>query len=678
MKKLGFILSFTVLVLMMALFIAHPSRSSAAFNANNLIDDSVFANSGAMNASQIDSLLNSYPGSCISSNNGFITPDPQGWSDSSSSFVFGGNVSAGKAIYDAAQNYHLNPQVILATLQKEQSLVTGGAGCHQNTPDPASATPMTNQCGSGTRNCTLACQYAGGCVNIAMGYGCPSYCDSKYEGFSKQIIWAAWVLRFAQERSQGIFGYAGQDPGDENIPYTGPTTQGCKQLVAGGSPVCSDGKYTLADSSTVTITNGATASLYRYTPFQSGNQNFDTIFTNWFGAPYANANDYSFVTSSATALHYNPGQTGSVTIVLQNTGYNTWYSDHNLPAGKNSTRLATIGYQNSPFINPDVSSLYTQNQVLMTPDTVAPGENATFTFNVSAPYRVMSWQHRLVPIVNGVFLKDVGINAVLYSDTPAWNPTSSTVDTQNLLPNQQSHAHFEVQNNSASTWYSDDNLPAGKQPTRLATVGYQDTPFADTSDPNWLGTHNQIKLNEASVAPGQTATFDAWFIAPVRSSTTNNSFHFILIVGGVFTQDKGLVFNFSTPAANLTFTGMSATNPPANMSTGQTAAVTFTAKNTGNVVWQDELYNGGAHSLRLIMTHPLYRTSAFYNSSDSNWLSVGQVKMPTGTVWPGQTVTFSWTWKAPAQTGTYHDQFQLAIGGLFYPDYGSTFNTTVQ
>ena len=295
------------------------SPALAAFNQNNLMSDSIFENSSAMSASSIDSFLNSFPSSCISSNNGFTTPDPQGWNTNTNSYSFGGNVTAGKAIYDAAANYHLNPQVLLATLQKEQSLVSGSAGCHPNTPDPSSATPMTNQCGSGTRNCTLACPYSGGCMTIAVGYGCPSYCDSQYEGFSKQIIWAAWVFRFAQERSQGIFGYPGQDPGDENITYTGPTPAGCIQRVSGGPSVCSDGTYTLADGTNVTISSGATASLYRYTPFISGNQSFVSIFESWFGPTTSLINYLTMRNISQPDTTPALGQTVTYTFSLTNT-----------------------------------------------------------------------------------------------------------------------------------------------------------------------------------------------------------------------------------------------------------------------------------------------------------------------------------------------------------------------
>src|SRR5579883_3127206 len=115
---------------------AQGGASALTANYNNVIDDAVFDNANSMDANQIDTFLNSFPSSCISPNNGFTSPDPTGYNPSQG-FLFGGNVSAGKVIYDASQAYGINPQVILATLQKEQSLVTGSAGCYPNNPNPA-------------------------------------------------------------------------------------------------------------------------------------------------------------------------------------------------------------------------------------------------------------------------------------------------------------------------------------------------------------------------------------------------------------------------------------------------------------------------------------------------------------------------------------------------------------
>lgn len=122
----------------------------------------------------------------------------------------------------------VSPRVILATLQKEQSLITGP-------PD---------------------LDYA---LTRAMGYQCPdsSGCSPKYWGFTMQVEWGAWQLRYNYERSQG-------NGLDFQVGQTMPNV---------------DGKYD------VTFLNAATASLYRYTPHVfNGNFNFYNLFNGWFTA----------------------------------------------------------------------------------------------------------------------------------------------------------------------------------------------------------------------------------------------------------------------------------------------------------------------------------------------------------------------------------------------------------
>ncbi len=138
---------------------------------------------------------------------------------------------ASRIIKQAAEWYGLNPQVILATLQKEQSLVTN--------PSPP--------------------QWA---LDWAMGYGCPdsSPCAS-YPGFAVQVDWGAWQLRWNMDLANSH---------DSRVsPYT-------------------TGNTVTIDDTPVYLGNGATASLYRYTPHFHGNQNFALFFEEWFSIPLFN------------------------------------------------------------------------------------------------------------------------------------------------------------------------------------------------------------------------------------------------------------------------------------------------------------------------------------------------------------------------------------------------------
>lgn len=300
-------LSILVLLILAAPVVAllNSSRASATFNQNNIIDDSVFSNSGSMTAAQIDSFLNNFPSSCISSKNSFSSPEPVGYTPSGG-YIYGSNVSAGTIIYDLAKVYSINPQVFLATLQKEQSLVSGEAGCHPNTPDPAN-TFQCNLWGTGNIPCTSACPYAGGCIPIALGNNCPGNCQASTEGFSKQLTTAAWKLKYWQQRSEGNVNWNVQvrdfphpgnvwdnsddvTSGSSTFCYSGlRMTEGYYQLCPNGSFATYDGlsnvkQYSGGPTVTVHLDNGATAALYNWTPFLSGNQNFVSIFEGWFGS----------------------------------------------------------------------------------------------------------------------------------------------------------------------------------------------------------------------------------------------------------------------------------------------------------------------------------------------------------------------------------------------------------
>jgi len=287
---LGFIVS---LVGVFAIILS-TLHVSAEFIPNNVMSDYVFGNTSTMSISQIDSFLNSFPSSCISSNKGFTSPDVVGYNPSQG-YLFGSNVSAGTVIAHAAQAYDLNPQVLLATLQKEQTLVSGGAGCHYETP------PTLNTCpepmyGNANASCVTGCQYSGGCVYIAVGYDCPNYCVPNSTGFSKQIIKAAWKMKFVQQRSLGNYSWNTQKPGwdnsdDPQTSYDGYMTQGILKRNSSSTAISYDG-YRPVNNNTMSVhlDSGATASLYSYTPFTSGNTNFVNIFESWFGSAIQSVN----------------------------------------------------------------------------------------------------------------------------------------------------------------------------------------------------------------------------------------------------------------------------------------------------------------------------------------------------------------------------------------------------
>jgi hypothetical protein len=355
MKKL---FSFLVLIVVATTLLCMPlhKASAASFDANDVIDDSIFDDTSSMNALQINNFLDNFPNSCISPNSGFEAIDPISYSPSAG-YGYGGFTTAGQVIYDAANTYGLNPQVLLVTLQKEQSLVTGGSGiCNASSQNQYSAAV-----GYGCPDSGSTYSYSG--VNLYERNGVmatstgPTCVDSASKaGFSQQVIRAAWLFKFGEQRSQGNIDWAvikgnWDNSDDPQSCYGGPMTQGTFKICPTGSATYYDG-YTTIDGTSVHIDNGATAALYWYTPHLSGNENFDTLFDEWFGST-----SYPEPLGSILALDNQTGQIYFISLTN-----NTYYA---VPSWSTLQAYNLTGY---PIIPMDDSAIqgYTNGGILRT------------------------------------------------------------------------------------------------------------------------------------------------------------------------------------------------------------------------------------------------------------------------------------------------------------------------
>jgi hypothetical protein len=675
-----------------------------AYSSNNLISDFNFDNTTTLTAAQIDTWLNTFPNSCISTNNGFDASDPTGYSPFyphvDGKYVYGGMASAGQVIYDVAKAHQINPQVLLTKLQNEEQLVDGSQGCdnwrytsavgyactgsdtftHTYTytgADPFSdssalATPLYYHFGTPVNS------ISGSCVNTNV-----------FAGFSEQVVHAAWHLSIWRHKSEGQTSFAAITgnwnhcddnntcPASMNIPsswacYDGSRmTQGTFQLCPNGPANFYDG-YTSIDGTTVHMDNGATAALYNYTPhFQS----FDTIFSQYFGNPDGPFYQFSSATNPPFTMEY--GQVATAELKLLNTSTQTWYSDGNTPAGDHPFRIMNRGYRNSQFADTQDSAwLGTQNQIRMVEPAVASGQVATFRFNVRAPdYAVGYDELNLVLVQDGVQVyQDFGLQFRLSSNPDYAYTVNSVVAPSGLLPGDMYRVIIQLKNTGIETWYSDGKTPAGVHPMRIATPFYVNSPYAQPRvDSAWLGTQNQIKMAEDSVAPGQYASFVATFTAPYQA-VNKYSPNFELVQDGVkFIAGPSIPLTLSTPAPVVTYSFVSATNPPRTMNPGQQAQVYIKIKNTGNTIWRSFDYkilsmDGSIINLgdtRMITSNPPYGNSTFAVPSDSSWLGTqNQIRMVEPVVAPGQVGTFATVLQAPASTGNYIQYFTFAVDGL--------------
>ncbi len=262
--------------------------SAQDFNAGRIIDDSVFYNKDSMNAQQIQDFLNRLMPNCdtwgtqpsgygnltnaqyaqqimkwpgppyVCLNNYYENPSTGETSYEKGGGSFSGGLSAAQIMYNAAQTYGINPQVLLVMLKKE------------------SAGPLTAD------TWPLKSQY-----KYSMGYACPdsgpnysANCSAEKSGFYKQMTLAAWQLKYYRDHPNDYrYGL-----GLNDIQYSTDPSCGTKR---------------------VNIENMSTLSLYIYTPYTPnagalanypgtapcgayGNRNFFMFFSEWFGTTYGN------------------------------------------------------------------------------------------------------------------------------------------------------------------------------------------------------------------------------------------------------------------------------------------------------------------------------------------------------------------------------------------------------
>jgi hypothetical protein len=520
----------TALVLLFAvsaMIAFNTGTAAAAFHKGKIIDDGIFNFSGAMNASQIDSFLNSFSNSCISPNRGFSAPNPTGYSPSGG-YTYGGNVSAGTVIENAAKAYDLNPRVLLATLQKEQSLVNGNAGCSTlryvgatgyGCPD-SGTTHDYSGLNLYTINGNTTTSVTGTCVN-----------SSLKAGFSQQVIRAAWLLKFGQQRSLGNTGWAiirgsWDNSDDLQSCYTGPMTEGMRKTCPNGSATYYDG-YRSIDGESIYLENGATAAMYWYTPHLHGNENFVVIWESWWGV--GSTNTPTFLWEKVGMKIWDEGRNAEmgtdwvkrgermlVEVTAKNVGNQPWWRDH--------TNQARLGLQ-AP--NPhrsqycDVTWIWCSRAAVLQEASVMPGETGHFTFYIHAPNQGGVFREWYEPILESFSWMDndqgfnIYVNSVdtynwgwLYFDAYTDSSKTARVSMDNLGRRQNVYLELKIRNDSATVWTNSD-----PNPLRLGTQSPQDH-CSDQYTSNWTACNRPATLIESQVVPGQVGTFGFTIQAP--------------------------------------------------------------------------------------------------------------------------------------------------------------------
>jgi len=299
-KKVIVFTGLVVATLIAGLFSLSPDKDQptyaymTGFDPGNIMSDFVMSNKNSMTVSQIQAFLNDKVPTCTTNTlRGYhnearaVAPCLKDFKEDSR--------TASQIIWQAGQDYSINPQVLIVLLQKEQGLTT------DTWPRDGWWWTKTNL-GTAKMECTNSSGKPAYCVNAqyrsATGYGCPDTapCDAQYFGFANQIRKAAELFRTVLDG-----GWTNYPVGNNYIQYS-------------PDPTCG--------GSTVNIKNRATSALYRYTPYQPnagaiannpgtapcgayGNRNFYHFFTEWFGST-------GYILNGAIGRYYNSNNGTSI------------------------------------------------------------------------------------------------------------------------------------------------------------------------------------------------------------------------------------------------------------------------------------------------------------------------------------------------------------------------------
>lgn len=459
--------TFGILITSLGLFVVATLLAApvhAAYNSNNIIDDGRFTNHTTMDEAAIQAFMNARNSGLKS----YVDPSV--------------NQSAAKIIYDAAWDFGINPQVIMATLQKEQSLMTN--------PSPSASN-----------------------INFAMGYGCPTTGSCSFPGFYQQIRNGSWQLRFNMHRAAGNngtwVGPTGQTWGNSAISYA------CKNATAYYSTGLFPGRSVTFYAHTngqayanVAIANAATAAMYCYTPhvynpsgvpvYYSGSKNFVSFYEQWFGPTQGEPYAWSYAgQGSSTGSTTLATQKSTWTVYALNIGTATWTN-----TGPNPIRLGTSNGRDRVSSFCDSSWLNCSRPATLNEASVAPGETGSFTFTVQAPGPGQYSEYFNLVAEGIMWLNDPG----LYFGINVAAPNLAGTVTGNTLPTTitagvTTTGTLSIRNDGNVAWNR-----GGRFPLRIGTSSPIDrnSLFQAAS---WVNYARLTTMDQEVVNPGQTATF---------------------------------------------------------------------------------------------------------------------------------------------------------------------------
>ncbi len=247
---------------------------------------------------------------------------------------------------------------------------------------------------------------------------------------------------------------------------------------------------------------------------------------------------YAYTDQSKTILksmnNLQPGEKVYVGFTAKNTGNITWTN-----SGPNAVMVGTYSpLERMSRFSTGSSWLSQTKPALLQESTVAPGATGRFEFWMTAPVTPNSggiYHERFNILANGIsWFNDTGLSyyANVVNPTYAWQfigqwaytDTNRTIiaDMNNLHPGDKVYVRFTAKNVGSVTWVN-----SGISPVMVGTANPLDrlSPFSPGS--SWLSGSRPVLMQNSSIAPGQTATFEFTMTAPNTLGSYNERFSLI-------------------------------------------------------------------------------------------------------------------------------------------------------
>jgi alkylated DNA repair dioxygenase AlkB len=346
----------------------------------------------------------------------------------------------------------------------------------------------------------------------------------------------------------------------------------------------------------------------------------------WFGQPSSDVavrdgvNNAVFV-SQDTPSSMVPGQTYAINVTMQNTGTTTWTSANNYGLGSQ---------------NPQDNTNWGLARVEL-PNDIAPGQSVTFSFSVTAPSTIGTYDFQWQMVQDYVEWFGVPTDDVSIQDGSNNAAFVSQSAPSLMVPGQSYPVSVTMQNTGTTTWTSDGLYRLGSQnPQDNATWG-----LSRVELPNDVPPGASVTFNFTVTAPSQLGTYDfQWKMVQDNVEWFGDYTTDISVIDGV----NSAVF-VSQQVPNV-------------MVPGQDYLVNVTMTNTGNTTWTS------ANQYRLGAQNP----------QDNTTWGLNRVELPSD-VPPGSTVTFTFAVIAPTTPGTYNLQWQMVEDAVAW--FGSTSDNIV-